>query len=235
MSTAAQLAANQANAQLSTGPKTETGKAASSRNSFRHGFCGAFVIRPHENSDHYDELLAGLRSEHQPANPTEDLLIERMAQHWWLAQRAISMQELCFHEKAPMVAHGNEKEFALYLRYQTTNERAFHKCFDELRKLRAEQVREERMLQQARRQDEDQRRKQEWHEARLETLQSKTAKAKPAVTPVVPQPTPPASFFAQDPFVASIPGFAQRIADAHALDAAREAELQSYLNQQKAA
>jgi len=35
--------------------------------------------------------------------------------------------------------------------------------------------------------------------------------------------------------VASIPGFTQRIADAHVLDAAREAELQTILNETKAA
>src|SRR6185437_8184554 len=38
MSTQAQIAANQKNSQNSTGPKSETGKAVSCRNNFRHGF-----------------------------------------------------------------------------------------------------------------------------------------------------------------------------------------------------
>ena len=49
MSTQAQLAANQANAQLSTGPNTEEGKAASSRNNLTHGLTyrgGMFVLLP---------------------------------------------------------------------------------------------------------------------------------------------------------------------------------------------
>ncbi len=41
MATAAQIAANQANAQKSTGPKTPPGKAASSRNATKHGLSGS--------------------------------------------------------------------------------------------------------------------------------------------------------------------------------------------------
>ena len=41
MSSQAQIAANRANAQLSTGPRTEEGKAASSRNAYRHGLFAA--------------------------------------------------------------------------------------------------------------------------------------------------------------------------------------------------
>lgn len=41
MATAKQVAANQANAKRSTGPKTDAGKARSKRNAFKHGLsCG---------------------------------------------------------------------------------------------------------------------------------------------------------------------------------------------------
>lgn len=234
MSTAAQLAANQANSKFSTGPQTEAGKSASSRNSFRHGLSGAFVIRPSENAEHYDQLLDGLRDEHQPANPTEALLVERMAQHWWLAQRAISMQELCFHEKALMVLNGNEKEFALYLRYQTTNERAFHKCLDEFRKLRADKAREERTIEQARRQEEDQRRKQELHEARLKGMTVKTEAAKAKARPAASAPAASPVKLAPGPFDA-VPGYQERVQQVFAQLAAQDAELEAYLNSQRAA
>jgi hypothetical protein len=44
--TPAQVAANQANAQRSTGPRTPQGKAASALNNFRHDFNGAFTVPP---------------------------------------------------------------------------------------------------------------------------------------------------------------------------------------------
>ena len=50
MSTEAQIAANQANAQHSTGPQSAAGKAASSQNRRLHGLAlsGLRVIRPEE-------------------------------------------------------------------------------------------------------------------------------------------------------------------------------------------
>jgi hypothetical protein len=82
---------NQANARHSTGPRTEEGKASSSRNAVRHGLSSArFLILDWENGDDFVELLANLRSEHQPRTQTEALLVERMAEHFWLSQRASS-------------------------------------------------------------------------------------------------------------------------------------------------
>ncbi len=45
MSTQAQILANQANSLHSSGPKTEEGKAISSKNNFRHGLTGPDVAR----------------------------------------------------------------------------------------------------------------------------------------------------------------------------------------------
>ncbi len=132
----ARLAANRANAQLSTGPRSLEGKAAVSQNRWRHGLTGTFMIVPWECREDFDQLVADLRSEHQPSTPTEKLLVDRMAQHHWLMQRALSLQGLCFNIQTP---HCNSKdELTLYLRYQTTHERAFHKCLRELANVRAE-------------------------------------------------------------------------------------------------
>ncbi len=60
---------------------------------------------------------------------TEFLLLEKMAEHYWLSNRAVRLQEASL---------GDEKQFALYLRYQTTNDRGFHNCINTLLKLRAE-------------------------------------------------------------------------------------------------
>ncbi len=131
MSTQAQVAANQANARHSTGPKSDTGKAISCQNNFRHGFTSAFRVLSFENAGEFNHLLQQLSEEHQPATPTETLLVTGMAQSWWLRIRALTLQNTCFTDSV------DEKHLALYLRYQTTNERAFHKALNELLKLRA--------------------------------------------------------------------------------------------------
>jgi low affinity Fe/Cu permease len=132
MSSQAQIAANQSNAQLSTGPTSDAGKAVSSQNNFRHGFTGAFRVVNGEKQEEFDTLLGGLRAEHEPATITETLLVEKMAQSWWLRTRALLLQNTCFVDDSV-----GQKQLALYLRYQTANERAFHKALNELLKLRA--------------------------------------------------------------------------------------------------
>jgi hypothetical protein len=76
MSTVAQIHANRANSQLSTGPTTPEGKAAVAQNNFRHGLTSHFSVIPGENPEEYAALLTGLREEHQPSTMTEQMHLE---------------------------------------------------------------------------------------------------------------------------------------------------------------
>jgi low affinity Fe/Cu permease len=142
MPTKAQTAANQANAQHSTGPQTQAGKAASSLNHLSHGLTGtAFAVLDWEDQNAFHALFSRLHSEHQPATVTQEILVEKMAQHYWLTQRAITLQATCFNSE--IAPENPEKQLALYLRYQTTHDRAFHRSLDRLLKLRAEKRKQE--------------------------------------------------------------------------------------------
>ena len=170
MSTPAQVAANQSNAQHSTGPTTGEGKASSCLNNFRHGFCSAFVVLDFEDREAYDMLLCGLRADHQPASVTESILVEKMAQLHWLSQRALTLQN---------GALSDPQQLALYLRYQTTHSRAFHKCLNDLLKLRAEKRRveigfesQERKRNEENRKQAAEQRKQNAHKTKLWMLQA---------------------------------------------------------------
>ena len=164
--TPAQIEANRENAAHSTGPVTEEGKAASSQNNFKHGLRGGmFAVLPYENAEAYDTLLTALREEHQPTTPTEEILVDRMAQHHWLAQRAQFLQSDVFSEHHP--GHEDQKLFALYLRYQTSNDRAFSKCLNDLLKLRAEKRKAEIGFERQNHKAAAEQRKEESHEARL--------------------------------------------------------------------
>lgn len=171
MSTAAQLAANQANAQLSTGPRTEEGKAISSKNNFRHGCTGKFMLLPQESIQEFAELKEALNQEHQPATPTETLLVERMVEHFWLSQRAMRLQGFCFDDG---LHQPDLQKLSLYLRYQSTHDRAFHKCLTELQKLRAEQRKAQKDAETEQRKIAEETRKQELHEARVRALHAKS-------------------------------------------------------------
>ena len=159
MSTSAQIAANQANSQLSTGPKTEAGRIVSCQNRLRHGLTGHFRVLPCEDEARYVALLQDLRHEHQPATLTEEMLVEKMAQHYWIGQRAQTWA-------GRYLEAGDEKQFALYLRYQTTNERAFSKALNDLLKLRKERRQAEIGF-------DSQKRKQELDRARIRSLNAR--------------------------------------------------------------
>ena len=118
---------NRANAQHSTGPRSDTGKLASSGNSLKHGLASGTLLIPGEDPAAFDSLLENLLSEHQPADTTEQMLIHEMAQSFWLAQRALGLQNECF------TADGvDERRLSLFMRYHTTHERAFHKALNTL-------------------------------------------------------------------------------------------------------
>jgi hypothetical protein len=168
------LEANRQNAQLSTGPVTEAGKATSSQNNFRHGLTGAFCLLPDENREEFNKLHADLSEEHQPATATESMLVNDMARHYWLYQRALRLQETCF--AADLTAGATQNQLSLYLRYGTTNERAFRRCLTDLLKLRKERLRLERGFEsQARERAAELRR--ESREQRLAALGKREAEA----------------------------------------------------------
>ena len=133
----ARLEANRRNAQHSTGPATPAGVAASSQNRTVHGLArhnGSFRLIPVEKRDKFEALQTELAEEHQPTTPTEAILVNSMAESLWLAQRSQSFQETCIDFITGQVK--DAKMFSLYLRYQTTHTRAFHKSLNDLIKLK---------------------------------------------------------------------------------------------------
>ena len=165
----AQLIANLANAQLSCGPKSEAGRAISSQNRTSHGLArhnGTFVLLPTEDPNGFQALKAALAEEHCPQSATESILINYMAESHWLANRAQTLQNTCLHPATGQIL--DAPMFSLYLRYQTTHTRAFHKCLNDLVKLRSERRRTENGFEAQKRKNEEIRIKDERHEMKKE-------------------------------------------------------------------
>ena len=142
MATPAQIEANRLNSEKSTGATTEAGRAASSRNNLKHGLCyteGFFTLLPGESEQNFATLVGTLRNEYMPQDTTESILVRRMAESEWLRARAVRLQtDTLFYDQI-----GSPQKLALFLRYQTTHERAFYKALNELQKLRKERTKAE--------------------------------------------------------------------------------------------
>jgi len=166
----AQLAANRANAQHSTGPTSESGRATSSQNRTTHGLArhnGTFVLLPTENPNGFEALRASLAAEHQPNTETESILVNTMTESHWLAQRAQTLQNSSFDPTTGQIT--DPKTFSLYLRYQTTHTRAFHKSLNDLLKLRAESRKTQNGFEAQARKEEELRIKNERHEMKKQS------------------------------------------------------------------
>ena len=99
MATKRQTKANRRNAQKSTGPKTEAGKAASSRNALCHGLTAEFlVLLPDEDGDAFERLRGGVIADLAPAGALQEVLAERAAVLLWRLDRVARMEaELFIH------------------------------------------------------------------------------------------------------------------------------------------
>jgi hypothetical protein len=117
------------NSNPSTGPRTEAGKAASSRNAVKHNLCSTRLSGP--DLEELNAIRARLDEEWEPATETEGMLLDQMALSRWRMERALSLELNAFDD-----AHIDQPLLALALRYRTTAEGSFYKALAELQRLR---------------------------------------------------------------------------------------------------
>ena len=83
---------NRANAQHSTGPKTEAGKKQSSLNALRHGLTGQIVVMPTEDLQAYQSHLKSFTDEYNPKGATEANLVQVLADTSWRLNRVAALE-----------------------------------------------------------------------------------------------------------------------------------------------
>jgi len=83
---------NRANAQHSTGPKTEAGKKHSSLNALRHGLTGQIVVMPTEDLQAYQSHLESFTGEYDPKGATESHLVQALADTSWRLNRVAALE-----------------------------------------------------------------------------------------------------------------------------------------------
>jgi hypothetical protein len=92
MPTPAQIAANQKNAQLSTGPTSPEGKAKSSLNAVKTGLTGRTVLLPGDDAAAYEAQVASFFARHQPVGDEERNLVQSLADTEWRLLRIPALE-----------------------------------------------------------------------------------------------------------------------------------------------
>ncbi len=87
MSSQAQIIANQANAQLSTGAKTSEGRAKSSMNALKTGLTGHTVLLPGDDAELYQAKLLHHSEALNPVGEKETALVQAIADTEWRIAR----------------------------------------------------------------------------------------------------------------------------------------------------
>ena len=142
MASAAQITANRANAQFSTGPASAAGKAAVAQNRVTHGLSSrAFFLLPGEDPAQYDALLATFRVEHQADGPTASFLVNELAQCEWRLRRVSAIEGSLLAGDLSSLADlfqsdSAEQALAKLGRYETRIRRDWYRALAELRALR---------------------------------------------------------------------------------------------------
>ncbi len=95
-SSAARLAANQANAQLSTGPRTSQGKAISSLNAIKTGLTGRTVVLPSDDAADYQRHVLAYEKECTPVGSQECDLVQSIADCVWRLRRICTLEQTLF-------------------------------------------------------------------------------------------------------------------------------------------
>ncbi len=136
----AQLAANRANAQFSTGPTSDTGKAKSSLNAVKTGLTGRTVLLPAEDAAEYEHHIRAYEKELQPVGQIEADLVRSIANTTWRLKR-IPALEMAIFAQGSLEFADSFKEHDLSLRPAMMELQTFMKYEKQLRNLQLQEAR----------------------------------------------------------------------------------------------
>src|SRR5258708_12879367 len=130
----ARLAANAANAQHSTGPRTPEGQARSSQNARTHDLtAGDLVIAPDEREE-FEELRNDYQTSVRPQDGIQRSLFEELVGAAWNLRRVRRKEvELC--SNTALEDEELEKKLDRLARHKTRTERTFHRSLKQLKSL----------------------------------------------------------------------------------------------------
>ena len=143
---ARRAAANRANSQHSTGPRSEAGKRHSSQNAIRHGLTAKTAVIPSEDLAAYEKHRREFLDEYQPADPSETQLVHELADTAWRLNRIPLVEaDLLSGSLQPKSRKQSLiDELSKLGLYSSRLSRQYQKTLDKLRDIQAERRHRER-------------------------------------------------------------------------------------------
>jgi hypothetical protein len=150
MATAAQITANRANAQKSTGPRTAEGKTASSMNALKHGIDAVSTVIPGEDPEAYQRLVDEYYRDLRPAAALERFQVDTLIRSDWQRRRLKRIEANLYRtlleegttpeEIAPAILRDSPTGKLLFkvIGQIASLERAYARAMSELRRLNRE-------------------------------------------------------------------------------------------------
>ena len=143
MATEQQIAANRENAKLSTGPRTDAGKAASSSNASKHGLATRGIIIAQGQQDAFDLIESDLRGTLLPEGPLQEFLFKRVLTGAWNLYRCGESEKVVFNSSGkprldPLLDENDAVIYARIHRYAKEAENSMYKAMRELARIQEE-------------------------------------------------------------------------------------------------
>jgi len=126
-----------------TGPTTDAGKSASSKNAIKHGLNNLYPVVTAEDRPIYEALRAHLFHAIQPVGFLQELAVERLVNNAWNMQRCQKLENQLMEsiDGVDPLAHPEAmKTAALYQRYYLRFEGAYRANLRELERLQRLQI-----------------------------------------------------------------------------------------------
>ncbi len=161
----AQLAANRANAQHSTGPTSAAGKAKVSTNAVKTALTGRTILLPFDDVDAYQTLLNDYIKAFLPAGPIEKGLVQSLVDTVWRLERIPGLEYALVENGYNQIGHENPQlalntpKASLELHIRRLYEKGFRNLQlqeSRLVRRREKEMKELRALQEARKAEEAQ-------------------------------------------------------------------------------
>ena len=107
MATQAQIDANRANAQKSTGPRTAEGRAAVRQNALKHGLTSMSPVAPGEDPAEFLQFLAGWTQSYLPIGPAEEEVLRTAVVASWRLRRIPAIEAGYYEMERPDIEPGS--------------------------------------------------------------------------------------------------------------------------------